>query len=100
VVKDALKLWASIWPRSLDDKARGEQVKAYTLALAELEDHELVSASMIVSRRCKFFPTPADVLEVARPAISAAVASEAAANEALEGILACYERGEQVISSA
>lgn len=96
VVKDALKLWASIWPRSLDDKARVEQIKAYSLALSDLADHELVSAAVIVSRRCKFFPTPAEVLEAVRPAISEAVASEASANEAFVGVLAAYERGEQV----
>ena len=32
-VRDALKLFESIWPRKLDDKARGEQIKAYSLAL-------------------------------------------------------------------
>lgn len=102
-VSGALSLFDSIWTasaRDLTDHRRAERLKAYTLALASLSDDELTAAAMLCSSRCRFFPLPADLLEQARPAISAAVASEAAANEALEGILACYERGEQVISSA
>ena len=45
----------------------GPLLEVYWRALADLTDEQLESAATKALRACKFFPTPAELLELARP---------------------------------
>ncbi len=58
-----LDLMAAAWPRAITETL----LAAYVAALDDLTDEELMHAAVAALKACKFFPTPAELIELAKP---------------------------------
>ena len=95
-VKNALKLFASIWPRDMAPKAQADQVRAYSLALEDLTDEEVTTGAVIAARTERFFPAPAVIREAVRPKTNDSIEATARAARAYDRIVERYEYGHSV----
>lgn len=90
VLSGWLKVWNRIYQRSpldvVDEAAKREVVAAYAGMLSDLTAEQLDAACRLAGRSCKFFPTPADIMEHVQKAdkAGAELEAETAWHQALE----------------